>query len=136
MTEVTEFVIDRGTWLVGQTLDRYEHGSRLLATNGRQCCLGIYLMVCGMPAAELRDVGGPIGLSELRRDTVPPWLFDGDPLRHSAVTMQLIYDNDLGPVSFKERERRIAAGFATQGITVTFTGDYPEWVKERLNGNT
>lgn len=135
MTEVTAFEIDREKWLVGRTA--YEHSleecSFLATPEKRACCLGIYLQSsCGMDHQDLVGQQTPA-------QVVPPyfqWLtvagLDGDS-QNSNATYDLMHYNDDPSLSFEEREGHVRRKFARQNVKVTFTGDYPEWVKERLS---
>lgn len=120
--------IDRKRWLVGATATPDWQASALLLGR-RMCCLGFYARACGMQAADLDHWAN---LSDLGEDF--PRL--ARPASNTRLAKRLMAANDNPWLSFREREKRIAAGFAKLGVTVIFYNDYPEWVKERLNGHT
>lgn len=104
-------VIDRAKWMRGET-------GTLLADDGRQCCIGIYLSACGVRDKALKGNATPM---ELRHD-VPSeaaWLLDGSV--DSTVTELLVSDNDRRCAE-STREESIASLFAAQGIDVSFVG--------------
>lgn len=51
-----DLVIDRNIWRRGQP----DNGpSQLLRTDGKMCCMGIYLEACGFPREKLLEIGYP-----------------------------------------------------------------------------
>ena len=122
MTEVKRFVINRNVWLRGDA-----NRSRLLDPESRkQCCVGIYLSACGLTDDALEEYAQAEDVTE---DGVPDWLFRGEdpaddgPARRPSPVASILYSvNDDSALSEEMRESRVAHHFASQGITVEFTG--------------
>ena len=112
---VTAFKIDRAIWLRGEG---HERSALLRVRDGKRCCdsVGIYLSACGVPDENLQDVRcaeNVVGLPKQAK-----WLITGEHRRGSSNLAQRLYtENDNAA-----KESAIAALFAEQGITVTFTG--------------
>lgn len=132
-----KLIIDRKIWARGETsahvnklLDFRSHGS---GGARAQCCIGIYLSSCGMTDEQIGGLSTPADFGVLRNlpdearwlvTEKKPTLYDA-----SDVACDLIGANDRAYMP--DREERIKALFATQGIEVEFVNDgCPGW-KER-----
>lgn len=105
-----KLVIDRNVWLRGEGSDR----SKLArGADGKRCCVGIYLLSCGVGLTELLDRGEP------RYSVLPK---EADWLGKSRYeSTQKLYDaNDDQTITAEHREQRIAQVFQTQGVKVEF----------------
>ena len=121
MTPVTHFVIDRNIWLRG---DGGYESYLLRSSDGKQCCLGIYLEACGISRGRLNNSCDPSCLVDEWSD-VPDWMseiYAGTlaKRRQAEAVNALIKANDDESLTQDELERQIACGFAKQGITVDF----------------
>lgn len=113
------FTIDRNIWYRGHST-----GSMLLRLeDGGMCCVGIYLEACGVPRAALKDhaaahcVDVPLpDDAKWLRDFNKPQMYNDS----SAAAGNLYLCNDDPVISEPDREAQVAAGFAAQGVTVTF----------------
>jgi len=109
---VTEFVISRKEWLRGEGM---RNSALLRKSDGKRCCVGIFARACGAPDASIIDRVWP-----RRWDRwAPEWLFQEEEFFESYDSLAAV--NDKTDLPDAERERVIAAMFAAQGITVTFT---------------
>lgn len=108
MNDVKAFVIPRSKWLRGQgNLESFLYRP----SDGKQCCVGIYLSACGTPLSSLT------GHKEAHGPDLPLWMHAGE----AIALLELYESNDNRSLSEPEREAEIAEGFAKQGIAVTFT---------------
>jgi hypothetical protein len=130
MNEVKSFVIDRSKWLPREAFDGGK-SYLLRESDGRMCCLGVYLRACGIPASALNRLELPamvVKESNLSVSEVPAWLLDlrgGTWSSESATELASI--NDSQRITLDEREQRIIERFAEQGIEVRFEGElFPE----------
>jgi hypothetical protein len=123
MKEVKSFTIDRANWLQGEgSADSYLIRSR----DGKQCCLGFYLLSCGLPEEYLTNRRSLIGLSEKMMTLTPDWLLDENTEGVSWACHNIMLMNDdctFAPLS--EKEASITTSFKAAGIEVSFTGSYP-----------
>lgn len=126
MEPVTKFVIDRNVWLRGGPP---RDSALLRASDGKRCCLGIYLSACGVDDGDMRDVGDPDGLAGIVRDQLPRWMGAEDEALDVWVQAmgveQLIEINDCEVseaemVTEADREARLVELFAVYGIEVEF----------------
>ena len=109
-----ELTIDRDIWLRGEN-DSY----LLRQSDGRQCCLGIYLESCGLSPhwmigkqeATLLDVELP---------EQAEWLIREGKHFNSEVAGELMSTNDDRNLSEENREEEIIRLFSTVCITVRF----------------
>lgn len=114
MKEVKEFVIDRTVWLRGEGA----RDSRLLRpSDGKMCCLGIYLKACELKDEAISNLTVPASVG----GQVPQWLLFQPSFEHTHV-VDLMIDNDTPNLSEVEREASIVSGFEKNGIKVTFKG--------------
>lgn len=140
-----EFTIDRSKWDRGKIFEdsRIDAGIDestylLHPYDGAMCCLGFYLKSCGVPAVYLRDQRGPKNaarpmLSRGRRIPMQMrWLLEDAGLfptssvvDDSELAQKLMNVNDNEDLPSREREKKIAALFAKQGIKVKFVGRSP-----------
>lgn len=101
-----EFVIDRSKWLRGEgPAESY----LLRASDGRMCCLGIYLEACGVSPTDLRSKKSPTTCLVPKEHPV----FELD-------LPQLVTVNDSFGYEDAERETVIAECFARREINVRF----------------
>lgn len=141
-----EFTVDRSKWDRGKIFenvraeDGVDESTYLLhPSDGAMCCLGFYLKSCGVADSYLRDHGGPKDaarpmLSKGRR--IPAqmkWLLEGEEhypaysvVDDSELAQKLMNVNDKEGLSGREREKKIAAIFAKQGVKVKFVGRTPQ----------
>lgn len=105
-----KFTIDRQKWLRGEG-GMYSY--LLRPSDGKQCCVGMYLEHCGVTTSELK---GKAVISELCATITPSagWLMNQSPRN------ELYSTNDDRELSDAERERDIAKYFATVGVEVEF----------------
>ena len=123
MKPVNEFVIDRAVWARGPSSTNdgcRRQFNMLLSVDGMRCCVGIYLQACGFTDESMLDVGGAGSVPGspgwlLRKDE----LFEDGTPKPSAEAEALYAANDR-PLEDADRESRVAAYFARQGIIVTF----------------
>jgi len=118
MEPVKSFTIKRSVWLRGE---RAQPSFLLRESDGKQCCIGIYLEACGIPRNDKVNKRSATSLADLGVQ-VPRWLvgpigIDTAPSFAARVLMQI---NDETNVDLADREREVTAGFADVGITVTF----------------
>lgn len=117
MKEIKKFTIDRKIWLRGEGTDK----SKLLrSSDGKMCCLGIYLKKCGVKPTLLNNLASPrqVGIP------IPNWLLNtrGE---NSMLVDSLMEENDRELVTEKMmnlKEREIRGLFKEAGIKVTFKG--------------
>ena len=107
-----ELIIDREIWLRGET-DSY----LMRESDGKKCCLGIYLESCGVDSNSLKQITDapalPVELPEQAG-----WLMDGNV--NSDLGAHLMSANDDGQIRPIEREREIRHFFYQVGITLRF----------------
>ena len=114
-TRVTEFTIDRKTWLRGMNTDE----SVLLDGDGRQCCLGFYSSACGVASSGIAGRSFPSSIRPRLQEM--SWLFEWDhETTEGAIEDTLTTVNDRSTIEDSEREETITRYFADQGITVNF----------------
>jgi|ERR1700722_1573727 len=116
MREVKSFTIDRKKWLHG------EDDSALIRTSdGKMCCLGIYLSACKVPKKKLENVQTPYGVE----DTVPYWTKEMTIYQYNdIIVIDLMQNNDSRYLPDDTREDLIKGGFKKAGINVRFKGSY------------
>lgn len=114
-------VIERERWARG------EGDGKLLASDGRMCCLGFAAAQCGVGAEFMLDEPAPSDLDEVQQELVRsrlPWLLRGASsfvdADDSVDADALMKANDSPTISDAVRETRIAAIFADHGTTVVF----------------
>lgn len=119
-----KLVIDRKVWLRGEgSLVSELHRK----SDGKMCCLGIYLESCGIPRESMTGRGGPFKMF-IDSHTEPPeearWLLDPHGYTGqctSVIASELMTVNDeRGDDAL--RERRVKALFAQAGVDVEFVG--------------
>ena len=116
--KVVAFDIDRRYWERGNGL-----GSLLNPETQKMCCLGFYSLACGLTYKEIENQDLP---SSVRLRKEMEWLteesvlpFDKT-LSYSEYEDALAYINDESDLKNSDRERKIKARFAKNGITVNF----------------
>lgn len=128
-----KFEIDRSKW------SRADRNAKLVRQDdGMMCCLGFFLLACGVPRESLLDVGEPqepfADDPMLDVPTRAAFLIDTSPVvddgdnwndhysRFSCARrgQDLIEANDSVMLTGPEREQRIAELFAKQGVEVSF----------------
>lgn len=111
-----KLVIDRKIWLRGEG----KAPSRLVRqSDGKQCCLGIYLLACGMPHASLLNAAVPIDVTrEIPEEA--HWLFSDDASSLMIYNDALIREGEEVAVVEAIREKHITELFAKHRIDVTF----------------
>lgn len=111
MAELKQLVIDRKIWLRGEGSLK----SKLIReSDGKQCCVGIYLLSCGVEAKSIINRGAP---KDCILPTEAQWV---NRFSHSQLTHKLYDVNDNKAMSEETRERKIAATFLECGVEVTF----------------
>lgn len=128
-----EFTIDRDKWLRGEG----HSASKLLRpSDGKMCCLGMYLLACGLTPEEIQDQDAPgdVAWNATRVDGMPrrpiwnegklSWLLKDNANDCSETCVQLMSANDDQRRFVEEtnREEKVAELFAKEGITVHFIG--------------
>lgn len=111
-----KLVIDRNVWLRGEGSDR---SALLRPTDGKMCCVGIYLKALGVPEDELlKDKTARF----IKSDLVPEWTRCAPGEKPYPVVSELYQINDGANLGFSEaeRERLIAERFAKHGVKVKF----------------
>lgn len=122
---ITRFEIDRSRWRTGRyaSVDGQAEllfgVSSLLNKEGFQCCLGFFCEASGVSREALLGTATP-RLLESDRAKVPAWM-----LASRGSVVYLAASNDLHDLGDAEREERVRVGFAREGVTVTFVGEYP-----------
>lgn len=119
MAERRIVVINRDRWLRNECSSR----SRLLRTaDGKMCCLGFYLGVCGVPKEDLEDISAP---PDVRAAVLPDeasWLIK--PGNFGNVNTDeascLMHLNDEESDDDAGREEAIRKRFADHGVDVQF----------------
>lgn len=133
-----KFTIDRERWSRGGDPEP----KLVRSTDGKMCCLGFFLLACGVSREELLDKDEPqepfqaifheAEILEPARVLVNVEHDDGedDEDGHEDFDVCLsdegasfIEDNDDPSLDEDERERRIAGRFAKHGHEVTFVGE-------------
>lgn len=121
-----KLVIDRRVWLRGEGGE----GSYLLReSDGKRCCLGIYLKSLGVSDELLANQEYPVCIPSEFIPVEALWLVTDDG-QNSALVDDLTYLND-GIISERhafgcstkteeDRERRIAEHFLRMGVEVEF----------------
>ncbi len=114
--------IDRSIWLRGADADDGRNSFLLRPSDGKRCCVGIYLSALGIPdellSGESEDGGVRVPVEDdeyetRRHDLVPNWLAD---------ECEVYRVNDDPKLPESEREAFIAQRFAENGVDVTFVG--------------
>ena len=109
-------VIPRNKWLHGEGAD---HSKLYRPSDGKMCCLGIYLESCGVPKSVLRNMNYPASVA---LDQIPEeagWLINSEKADSGAAN-DLMAVNDLTTIPEENREERITDIFSANGVTVLF----------------
>ena len=107
-----ELIIDRKIWLRGE-IDSF----LVRESDGKKCCLGIYLESCGVKRDRLLQIQDPAYL-EVELPEQARWLMAGHQNSDQAgFLMKANDDQQAGPT---EREEEIRYFFRQIGITVRF----------------
>lgn len=112
---LNELVIDRRTWLRGNT-----RPSTLRNEKGEMCCLGFRALQCGYGAETIKFRSTPRSL--INSDDVKrgfELLVDTKRFRNSVFADDAMNINDAG-ISETEREVELIKLFANNGIALTF----------------
>jgi hypothetical protein len=122
--KVIAFTINRSRWL-RRTSPAVIKSLLMRERDGAMCCLGFYSVACGVAMEHIVNwsVPGFEGPKDDWRMAGANWLLEDDNDLTNSVTpacRQLINDNDSWDIDESTKEAKIAAGFAAQGITVTF----------------
>lgn len=119
-----KLIIDRKTWLRGETSGK---SFLLRISDHKMCCMGSYLLTCGLPTSKIRDIGTPLGTSGVEGDplTLPMeahWLIEQSPRgrENSEISRRLMVINDDTNITDSTREMRITALFKEQDVEVEF----------------
>jgi hypothetical protein len=124
-----KFTIDRSKWACGAY-----RKTQLLDYHGFRCCLGFYATACGVSDNDILREGEyadllPSACSLLPKELVEVIHHDERAdlytKRVSRVHNQLITANDDTSLKPSQREHSIVELFASIGVTVEFTGEYP-----------
>lgn len=111
MSAPIRFTVFRDKWITG---DHYS--SCLLRDDGKRCCLGHLARALGASDEDIRPFAAPG--STWRAVNWPPCLLGKN--RSSALAFDLMGINDNEALSLSERERKLTALFAANGIDVEF----------------
>jgi hypothetical protein len=116
---ITEYTVERETWLRGKGPAMANSG---LLKNGKRCCLGFVCAQLGIPDDVMKYVGMPYGLPRELRDPIPELrLFAGDThYGNGAFAYGAAQINDDPCITDEEREEKLIALFAEQGLTLKF----------------
>ena len=123
-TKLTEFTVDRATWLRGEGAAK----SRLVRRqDDKQCCLGFLCRAAGLPKKALLSQAAPEDLAPELKERLPAFLFEKlekspSALRNSGAAANMMRVNDSGELTEEERELKLTRLFERQGIKVTFKG--------------
>jgi hypothetical protein len=121
--------IDRAVWLRGEGS---EDSFLCRESDGKQCCIGIYLQELGVDAGKLRGrktaadlvlLGNMVGLLNLSIPDEASWLCPAmESLTHAKnSTVSLLYSaNDKEGISEDVREAKVKALFASENVDVVF----------------
>ena len=114
-----KLIIDRKIWFRGTT-------SRLLAEDGRRCCVGIYCAALGVPDEAIRN-GRTVDELDKQEDVdsikrLAPWLSGVDIGGNYLNAEKLYLTNDAANISERKREQLISRTFADNGVEVEFVG--------------
>lgn len=111
MDTSVKFVLDRSRWFRGDS-----QGSMLLRSwDWKMCCLGLFLESCGVPVEKLRNVHLPSYVNF----PLPPkakWTCSADITYPEGI----VHTNDSTTMKEEDREKRLIALFALQGVELTF----------------
>ena len=107
------FEIDRREWLRGEGTER---SALCRSSDGKKCCVGIYLESLGVPIDRMLDVSNA-NFVAVRLPESAQWLIRG--LTATPVARTLYRTNDEKEVP--DREAEIVRQFAANGVTVTFS---------------
>lgn len=127
-----KFTIDRERWCRGES-----DPSLLRERDGKMCCLGFFLLACGVAPERIKGNGEPqdafSGLAEIPPTAAPliqaDWGYDPEECPAdensvgtipSPVACDLMTVNDDMKVNERDREERIATYFAKIGVDVAF----------------
>lgn len=121
-----KLTIDRKVWLRGEgDADDPNFDTRLLrASDGKRCCVGIYLSALGVSDEALRDEREACNLGMKQVPKAARWLVrDGDGCTDNSQAGMDLYDiNDSKEHRGAIRERKVAKAFAVHGVEVEFVG--------------
>lgn len=112
---VIGFDIERKYWKRGKEAI---NGNALLNPDSTMCCLGFYSRACGLSSDDILEVPMPSEVSELPTQML--WLVNEVEWESSASAHDLANTNDTSSFIEEEREEKIKAMFARQGIEVNF----------------
>lgn len=119
MEEITELTVDKSIWLRGEGSSS---SALLRESDGKMCCLGVYLHACGVTKELLKSQLRP---SDVNTE-IPAWLLTkpgGKYNRTSPLARALIQANDDHFYTQAQRERKIKKLFAQAGVKVIFKGE-------------
>lgn len=106
-------VIDRKIWLRG------DDASYLLRpSDGKMCCLGIYLEACGINKNAMNGVNVPSSLGFILPEEAARWMNE---MGCVDATMAMNVNDNVG-IDDVIREQRIAEIFARHDVEVEFVG--------------
>ncbi len=119
---LTEFTVDRGSWLQGEGA---VESLLLRFSDGKKCCLGFMCLAAGFSEASIMGLRLPLSL---KRDVTVQALLPMLPAvffaSYDERTEELMGTNDAVDLERAEREDRLILGFKNLGIELTFTGSY------------
>lgn len=114
-----KFTVDRAKW-TGDNEYLINYFSQLYESeNGRKCCIGFYASACGLYDSEISDIDDPEELFSHNNIHLTGFIDDVNYENNefSSYAMQINDDTDI---SMEEKESKLIALFAEQGITLTF----------------
>lgn len=119
-----KLIIDRRIWLRGEgdaDDNPADPACLLRESDGKRCCVGIYLRALGVPDSELKGVREAQGVRGLPADA--HWLVDSHEhrmIQNSQAGLDLYDLNDAKRPGGVVREARIRKKFAEHGVEVRF----------------
>lgn len=133
-----KLTIDRERWGRGDPRGGKLHRE----CDGTMCCLGFFLLACGVEQERLTELGEPSDLANggftkedwpvaaaflLRHvaDRDPEYDIDFSYWEQEPITTELMCVNDDTCIEEEQRERTIAELFAKHGIEVAFVDSVP-----------
>jgi len=123
---IKKFIIDRKEWYPAEVhRDVLKIGEGLLHTNGRMCCLGVFLKANGIGVERMTDHYMPVDILEKfdDKELCELMIHPNVSTDSSDFAMEAAHLNDYKKYDMAKREQEIIKLFAEQGIEVTFTGN-------------
>jgi hypothetical protein len=126
-----EVEVKRETWLTGEYIVALGGSSQLLNGEGFMCCFGFVCRAAGIPASAIAGQSTPLDVADSQgheRKLTGVGLLKHD-FRHTDEASKAMDINDRKAIERKPRERAIKRLLSKIGISVHFTGRYPNYKK-------